>query len=97
MELLLTRFATFGKGSLLMDEMEGKGTVVDPAKSLATIKHVLSLLLSVCVFEVGESLSAAADWCSSHHESKSSADFESKESKGAAPVPRRSGALAILM
>eukprot|EP00466_Bigelowiella_natans_P013068 jgi/Bigna1/133145/aug1.20_g7853 len=47
LQLLLSRFASFGAGSQLMDELEGKG-VVDKKKSFLSVNKVFTLLLNVC-------------------------------------------------
>ena len=48
--LLLSRFASFGAGSRLMDEMEGKG-VVNKKQSYTSVKRVFRNLLRVCAQE----------------------------------------------
>eukprot|EP00466_Bigelowiella_natans_P014825 jgi/Bigna1/126110/aug1.2_g818 len=51
LKLLLTRFASFSSGALLMDELEGKGQVADHKKSLAAVQGTLGLLLEVAAAE----------------------------------------------
>jgi hypothetical protein len=100
LELLLSRFTTFGSGCLLMDELEGKSKgVSDPKKSEEAVKKVFQLLLNVVVVETNDALKAAM----SAHNNRDQKQKEEKDEKdeksssvSAPSVQRVSGALAIL-
>eukprot|EP00456_Euglypha_rotunda_P080772 TRINITY_DN7849_c0_g1_i10.p2 TRINITY_DN7849_c0_g1~~TRINITY_DN7849_c0_g1_i10.p2 ORF type:complete len:101 (-),score=9.39 TRINITY_DN7849_c0_g1_i10:177-479(-) len=73
-----------------MDELEGKGSTKDPAKSQEVVRSVFSLLLSVCLFEATTALAT-------HQKAlKASEDGKGDAKESASVETKRSGVLSIL-